>query len=123
MATDLTITLDNRPGQLAALGEALGGAGINIEGGCGAAGEGQSTLHILVEDASAARSALTQAGIQVGGDRDVLLIPVKDRPGALGEIARQIAGAGVNIDLLYLSASGQLVVGADDIAKARAALS
>ena len=30
---DLTIALENRPGALAAMGEALGGAGVSIEGG------------------------------------------------------------------------------------------
>ena len=34
MATNITIKLENSPGELARLGEALGGAGINIEGMC-----------------------------------------------------------------------------------------
>jgi hypothetical protein len=122
MATDITITLDNRPGTLAELGEALGGAGINIQGGCGVAGEGSSSLHILVDDASAARAALSAAGIPAGDERDVLEIAIDDRPGALGAVARQLADAGVNIDLAYLSASGRLILGADDLEKARAAI-
>jgi hypothetical protein len=35
MATDLTIILEDRPGTLVDVGEALGKAGINIDGMCG----------------------------------------------------------------------------------------
>jgi hypothetical protein len=123
MATDLTITLANRAGELAALGEALGAAGINIDGVCGAVANGQSAIHILVEDAAAARSALDGAGIAIDGDRDVLVLDVEDRPGSLGAVARRIGDAGVNIDLVYLAAGTKLVIGADDLAKAAAAVS
>ena len=53
---------------------------------------------------------------------EVLLCPVEDRPGAGGAIMRRIADAGVNVDFIYLSVKGQLVVGAGDIDKARAAV-
>ena len=52
---DLTVSLEDRPGTLADLGEALGKAGINIEGMCAVAGEGRSIIHLLVTDANAAR--------------------------------------------------------------------
>jgi ACT domain len=47
MAKDIVVTLENRPGQLASVGEALGGAGVNIEGICV---EPQGEHHILVTD-------------------------------------------------------------------------
>jgi len=50
---DLTVSLEDRPGTLADLGEALGKAGINIEGMCAVAGEGRSIIHLLVTDAIA----------------------------------------------------------------------
>ncbi len=58
MAKDLTVVLENRPGTLAELGEALGKAGINVDGMCGFPCEGRGVIHILVEDAGAARIAL-----------------------------------------------------------------
>jgi hypothetical protein len=123
MASDLTITLENRPGRLADLGEALAAAGLNLDGLCGLATDGRGTIHILVEDATAARAALEGAGIAVDSDREVLVLSVEDRPGVLGSIARRIADAGVNIDLAYLAAGTKLVLGADDLAKAAAAVS
>jgi len=121
MSTDLTVILENRPGTLADMGEALGNAGINIEGVCGFPGEGKGVIHVTVEDALAARRALEAAGLTVRGERPVLVMPVKDQAGELGKICRHIARAGVNIDLIYLATNTRLVIGADDLDKARAA--
>lgn len=122
MTTDLTVILEDRPGTLADMGETLGKAGVNIDGGCGFACEGKGVIHILVEDASPARQALDEANIEVTDECQVLLVDMEDQPGELGKIARRIADAGVNIDVLYLSASNQLVLGVDDLDKARAAI-
>ncbi len=49
---DLIVNLENEPGMLAAVGEVLGNAGINIEGVCGAVIEGAESawVHILVAE-------------------------------------------------------------------------
>ena len=44
MAYDVTILLDNQPGQLATMGEVLGKADINIEGMCGFLVEGKGDV-------------------------------------------------------------------------------
>ena len=119
---DLTVSLENKPGTLAELGEATGKAGINIEGMSGDNRLGE-VLHVLVEDAAATREALSGAGIEVTDERDVLVIDVQDRPGTLGEAARKLADAGVNVDLVYATFGGvRVVLGVDDPDKARAAL-
>lgn len=122
MATNLTITLEDRPGILAELGETLGGEGVNIEGFCGYATGGRGTLHLLVEDAAAARRALEGAGIDVQDEREVLVLDVEDRPGALGVIARRVAGADVSLNLGYLATDTRLVLGADDLEAVRRAV-
>ena len=51
------------------------------------------------------------------------MVDVHDRPGTLGELARQLADAGVNIELLYSTFSGvRVAIVTDDLASARAAL-
>jgi len=120
---DLTVTLENRPGSLAELGAATGSAGINIEGVWGSTEGGQSTIHILVDDAAATRAALSEAGMEVSGERDVLVVDIEDRPGAMGEVARRVGDAGANIELVYTTFGAvRLVLGVDDVDKARAAL-
>ncbi len=122
MAKDLTVILEDRPGTMAAMGEALGKAGINVDGLCGFPCEGRGVGHILVEDAAGARRALEAIGLEVSGEREVLILEVENRPGSLGEIAKKIADAGVNLDLVYVAANNRLVFGVDDLDKARAAL-
>jgi hypothetical protein len=114
MARDLTVMLEDRPGALADMGDALGRAGINIDGICGATGSGSSQIHILVDDADAARAALSEAGIETGDDVEVVKLGFEDRTGELGAIARRIADSGTNIELIYISCDGRLVLATDN---------
>jgi hypothetical protein len=119
---DLTVVLEDKPGALAALGDATGGADINIEGMCATTSGGKGEIHILVEDSAATREALEGAGMEVSGDRDVLVVEVEDRPGALAAVARKVGDAGVNIEFAYTTFGGvKLVLGVDDLDKARTA--
>jgi len=113
MAYDVTIILDNQPGQLATMGEILGKAGINIEGMCGFLVEGKGEIHILVRNGSAARQVLEKAGFDARNVRPVLVRDLENKPGTLGEAARKLADAGVNLTLLYLAADNHLVLGVD----------
>ena len=121
MTKDLTVILEDRPGTLADVGEALGKAGINIDGLCGFPCEGKGVIHLLVEDAASARRALEEIGLEVRGERQVLILELEDRPGAMGDITRRIANAGVNIDLIYAATNTRVIIGADDLDKARTA--
>ncbi len=121
MAWDLTVLLTNRPGTIADLGEALGGAGINIKGVCGFPCEGRGVLHVLVEDPDTAAAALSEAGLEVGPARPVLTFKAQDEPGELGALARRMADADVNVDLLYITMEGEIVFGVNDMDKARSA--
>jgi hypothetical protein len=122
MAKDLTVILKDVPGTFASMGEALGGASINIDGICGFPAAGEGIVHLLVGDTAGARSAIEGAGHEVRAERDVLVVDVEDKPGEVGRVCRKMADAGVNLDLIYPTNRGQLVLGADDIDKARAAL-
>ena len=118
---DLTIALENRPGALAEMGEALGRAGVSIEGGGAWVVEGRGVAHFLFEDGGAARKALEAAGIRVLEERDVLVQRLKqDESGQLGKLTRQMAAAGVNIEALYSDHAHQLILVVDDMAAGRA---
>lgn len=119
MYKDLSVLLEDKPGALAKLGEALGKAEINIEGVAGMTVVGRGVIHLLVEDAPKAHRALEANDIDVEGEREVLLIDVQDRPGVLGNIARRLAREDVNIELAYLATANRLVLGVDKIEQAR----
>ena len=122
MVKDLTVILQDRPGTLADMGEILGKAGINIEGICATTYKGEGAIHILVEDSAGARQALKGKGIEVTAEREVLVKEIEDRPGTLGEVARKLANAGVNIEVVYLTTKTRLVIGVDNLEKARSAI-
>lgn len=126
MPKDLTVVLQNRPGELARLGQATGISGVNIRGMAAFTGEGRGIIHILVDDeqASRAHKALEEAGMGVADEREVLVVDVEDRPGSLGELARELSEANVNIELAYSTAfSGvKIVIATDDLDSARAVL-
>jgi len=117
---DLALRLEDRPGALADMGEALGRAGVSIEGGGAFAVDGAGLAHFLVEDAPAARRALAAAGIEVLADREVIVQRLdQERPGQLGQLCRRLARAGVNIEVLYSDHRNQLVLVVDDPERGR----
>ena len=79
-------------------------------------------MHVLVEDAAGAREALTAAGLEVRDERDVAVASVEDRPGSGGELLRRVADAGANVDLLYLTMDGRLVLSVSDVPAIQRAL-
>jgi hypothetical protein len=120
---DLTVIMEDRPGKLADLGEATGKAGVNIEGLCAMVGDGKGLIHILVQDEETAKTALDAAGIQVADEREAVIVDLHNKPGAMGEIARDLAEAGVSVDVAYTIFTGvRLVIVTEDTEKARAAL-
>jgi hypothetical protein len=122
MATDLTVGLINRPGTLAQASDALGRAGVNIEGACGFVSGEQAVYHVLVEDLERARRSLIDAGFEIQEERQVALAPIENRPGAAAALLRRIADAGLNVDLLYMTGDGRLVLSGDDVPGLRSAL-
>ena len=118
---DLAIALEHRPGALAELGEALGRAGVSIEGGGAVVVNGRGIAHFLFEDGAAARRALEAAGIRVLEERDVLVQKLnQSEPGQLGKLTRLMAQAGVNIEVLYSDHAHRLILVVDDMVAGRA---
>ena len=122
---DLIVILKNQPGALADMGEILGKNGINMEGLCGFPLKNEGIIHLLVEDETTTRWVLEDAGFDVRAVREVLVLDIGNiagKPGTGGKMARKIGNAGVNIDLIYLAENNRIVLGVDDLDKARAAL-
>jgi hypothetical protein len=118
---DLTISLEHRPGALAEMGEALGRAGVSIEGGGAWVVGGQGVAHFLFADGKPARQALEAAGILVLAEREVLVQRLQQGvPGQLGQLTRRMAEAGVNIEVLYSDHEHQLILVVDDPVRGRA---
>jgi hypothetical protein len=122
MAVDLVIDIENTPGALARVATAISDAGVNIAAAtCVGPGE-RAELHILVPHAGAVRHALGISQLAVTREREVVVVEVQDRPGVLADLTRQIARAGVNLELLYVATRNRVVFGAPDLPALKAAL-
>ena len=122
MATDLVIEVDNEPGALARVAAAIGDAGVNISAAtCTRPGE-RAAMHILVPHGEAAKHALATAGMTVTSEREVVVVQATDRPGELADLARQVAEAGVNLDLVYVATGTRIVFGSPDLERLKEVL-
>jgi hypothetical protein len=122
MAVDLVIDIENTPGALARVAAAISDAGVNIAAAtCVGPGE-RAELHILVPHAGAVKHSLAISHVAVSREREVVVVDVDDRPGVLADLARKIARAGVNLDLVYVATRNRVVFGAADLAALQAAL-
>ena len=75
-----------------------------------------------MQDPTPAFEALQAAGIKIAAEQEVIVLDVEDRPGVLGEVARKLGNANVNLTTAYLATNTRLVLGADNLADAKAAL-
>lgn len=117
---DLAIELEDRPGALAEMGEALGRAGVSVEGGGVFVANGVGVAHFLFTDGNAARAALENAGIRVVEENEVVTLRLRqDEPGQLGKVARRMGEAGVNIRVQYSDHDHQLILVVDDPERGR----
>ncbi len=122
MAFDLVIEIENSPGALAEVAAAISDAGVNVAAAtCVGAGD-RAELHILVPHPEAAKHALAISHLGVMREREVVVVDVNDRPGALADLTRKIAEAGVNLELVYVATRNRVVFGARDLPALRAAL-
>lgn len=114
MATEFTVNLEDRPGTLARLGTVLGDAAVNIEAIHGISREGSGIVQFVPHDRGEAARALDAARIAYR-TREVLIVKVLDEPGTLGDVALVMSQAGINIDSVYVTTRGLVVLGVDDL--------
>ena len=119
---DLVIIPDDQPGVLARIGVTMGEAGLNIEAVSAFTGGGKGVVHLLVDDHETALRVLTDSGFEVRAARRVAVVPLEDRPGALGEACRVLGEAEINIEQAYMTSANALVVVTDDVDGAKTAL-
>ena len=117
MAVEFKVTLADAPGTLARLGKVLGVAGVNIVAIQGTSREGTGFIQFVPNEPDKAARALAAARIGYT-EREGLVVRVLDEPGMLGDVALVMSKAGINIDSVYVTTRGHIVLGVDDLAGA-----
>jgi hypothetical protein len=125
--TQLAVFLENRPGALARVCEALAKAGINIHALTVSDTVDHAVVRVIVSDPTKALMLLGERGV-LAFENDVLCIDASNERGVLGKIAEALSRAEVNIEYAYLatgenSPRGMIVLRPSNVEKARHALS
>jgi hypothetical protein len=123
LALQLNISLPNHPGTLARMSDVLRAAGVNILAIYCTDHAKSTMVHIVVDDAETAKIALRDHWTVTADD--VLVLRIKNKPGAIAHVARACAGAGINIRTIYASSLGReamLYVSVDNLEKAKKVL-
>ena len=96
----VSVFLENKPGQLRTACDVLAKAGINLVTLSLADTAQYGILHLIVQDWQKAQTVLEKAGCVVK-ITEVLAIEVPDRPGGLSKILELVDHAGLNIEYMY----------------------
>ena len=102
IATQLALSLDNRPGMLALVCDALAEAKINIYALTTSDTVDHTVIRMVVSEARRALLLLEERGTLVV-ESEVLLVEGKNQPGSLAAISHQLARAKVNIEYCYFA--------------------
>ena len=118
----LAIFLDNRPGTLARLADALAKAKVNIYAISTSDTVDHSVIRLVVDDYRRALHLFEEHGTLVVDD-DVLMIEGDNKPGSLAKIAHKLSDAKVNIEYAYCATppdakKGLLILRVTDVKKA-----
>ncbi len=102
----LSLFLENKPGQMVAPCRLLSRAGINIRTLTLADTQRYGILRMIVSDWQQGRALLEQAGYLVNVT-EVVAVEVADRPGGLGALLDLFDGGEVNIEYMYAFTFGR----------------
>lgn len=120
---DITILIPERGGAVPEVWESLVDAGIGIEAGVSFSREHHRVIHVVVVDdvAKRARQVLEEADLLVVDTREVLVVPMEDRPGGIADVARTAYEAGAGVYLMSLATGNRVMLGVVDLDAAKQA--
>lgn len=126
IVTQLAVFIENKPGTLAAVCDALAAEGINIYGLATSDTIDHNVVRLVVSEPERALEVFEERGTLVV-ENDVLMVENRNQPGALVKIAKALAKKKINIEYAYLASHprdvrGLLILRVDNIKGAMTAL-
>lgn len=97
----ISISVPDRPGELAKVCDCLGRNGVNIVSIFSGGLKGSGIVHLITSDPRTAENALQRAGYGIDS-ADVILIKLSDKPGELAKITWKLAHARINVESILL---------------------
>ena len=102
----ISVMLKNRPGQLAAVGDALTDAGVNLIALSVVDASDHAVMRLVTSDWTATRKTIEALGHSTVMNK-VLAIELPHEKGALAAASAKLASADINIHYIYGSATGR----------------
>jgi len=102
IVTQLAIFIENKPGTLAAVCDALAGAKINIWGLATSDTTDHNVVRLVLSDPGRAMEVFEERGTLVV-ENEVLMVENRNSPGALSKIAKALSRKKINIEYAYLA--------------------
>ena len=104
-ANALIVRVEDRPGMLGEIMSALGAKKVNVRAVHGGSENGQGVVRLVADKFADAKRVLAANGWSPEKE-EVLEVAVADKPGALGEVAKRLGDAGVNIKCVFVGPGG-----------------
>lgn len=99
---EITIIAKNEVGALAAVAEALGGVGVNIEAISAYEKDNKAVFRVLTNDVTTTLKTISKIPNMYASEADILVLSMPNQPGELGKITRKLANKNVNLESLYI---------------------
>ncbi len=96
----ISVFIENKPGNMVKITDALGNAGVDIRAMSLADTQDFGILRLIVDDTDRAKKALKDAGC-ITSITDVIVAELPDVPGAMTKTVRLLAEHGINIEYIY----------------------
>ena len=101
MGKELVLTVPNKMGTMSNVSKVLADHGINIEGVAGYAMGNEAKIMIVADDVLRAGEALKKAGFKAIETKEVVVVELENKPGALKSLSARLMDAKIDIRYIY----------------------
>ncbi|MDD5436419.1 MAG: ACT domain-containing protein [Candidatus Omnitrophica bacterium] len=101
MGKELVLTVPNKMGTMTTVSKVLADHGINVEGIAGYATGNEARIMIVADDVLRAGEALEKAGFKAVEAKEVVVVELENKPGALKSLSARISDAKIDIKYIY----------------------
>ena len=106
ISKQISVLLENKPGRLANVLSALAGEKVNLNAMTVMATPETGVLRFVSDDKSKAHAALKNLGTRYS-EADVVLLELRNQPGAMAHVCETLAGQHINVEYAYSGPGGR----------------
>jgi len=101
MGKELVLTVPNKMGTMANVSKILADHGINVEGVAGYSMGNEAKIMLVADDVLRASDALMKAGFKTIESKEVVVVELQNKVGAMKSLSQKLLDAKIDIRYLY----------------------